>query len=60
MEYRVNDNCIGCGMCVSMCPDVFAIDNEYARVIADPKDEETRELARQAAQNCPTEAIEHA
>ena len=23
MKFFVNENCIGCGLCVSVCPDVF-------------------------------------
>jgi len=25
MFYRVNDKCIGCGMCEGICPEVFKI-----------------------------------
>ena len=59
MAYRVNENCIGCGMCVSICPDVFTLGTDgYAHAAAQPGDESTRELADQAAENCPTSAIE--
>lgn len=25
MHYRVNDQCIGCGLCEATCPDVFEL-----------------------------------
>jgi ferredoxin len=53
---KVKQNeCIACGLCVSLCPDVFAInDAGIAEVISDMN----LDCARQAAKNCPVEAIE--
>jgi len=46
--------CIACGLCVSLCPDVFAINkNGKAEVIND----NNMDCARQAVNNCPVEAI---
>jgi ferredoxin len=57
--YKVNkDKCIGCGACVSTCPEVFAFgDDGLAEVIAQPN-EENINLANEALENCPTDAIE--
>lgn len=52
-----HDLCIGCGICASMCPEVFEMgDDGLAYVIA----EVTSELeagAQEAAAACPTDAI---
>lgn len=53
------DTCIGCGMCPSICPDVFEMDDDdgKAKVIVsevpDGKDDE----AQDAADSCPVNAI---
>jgi ferredoxin len=50
--------CIGCGLCSSDCPEVFAMnDDNTADVIADPVPAEHKEQCRAAAENCPVEAI---
>ena len=28
MKYRVNDGCIGCGLCEESCPEVFSMTDE--------------------------------
>ncbi|MDO5378414.1 MAG: ferredoxin [Clostridia bacterium] len=59
MSYTVNENCIGCGVCAGICPDVFEMGEDgYSHVIAEPEDDETRELAEQAKESCPVAAIE--
>lgn len=50
--------CIGCGLCVSECPVVFAMNDEsLVTVIVDTVPAEEKERCRQAAGNCPVEAI---
>jgi len=52
---KVDQNtCIGCGLCASMCPDVFVINEDgKSEVIA-----QTNETcAKQAALACPVSAI---
>ncbi|MBC8589607.1 ferredoxin [Wansuia hejianensis] len=52
------DACIGCGLCTSICSEVFEMgDDDIAVVIADPVPAEAKENAREAADSCPTEAI---
>lgn len=34
MKPIVNDSCIGCGTCESICPEVFKIEDKNDRIIA--------------------------
>ena len=53
------DLCIGCGICEDQVPEVFSLENgPVAEVIMDPVEAEFQEAARQAADDCPEEAIE--
>lgn len=52
------DKCIGCGICEGIVPEVFSLLNEpYAEVLLDPVPEEYQEATREAAEECPEEAI---
>lgn len=52
------DLCIGCGICEGIVPEVFSLLNEpYAEVLLDPVPEEYQDAAREAAEECPEEAI---
>ena len=59
MESRVNGNCIGCGMCANICPEVFTMTGEGTA--AAPEDlvpPGWEEQAGEAADSCPVDAIE--
>ncbi len=56
MQVKVNEDCIGCGLCESVCPQVFQM--EGARSVPVDDSEEYRSLAEEAAQSCPVAAIE--
>lgn len=59
MKYHVNDICIGCGLCASLCPEVFEMtDENVARASAQPVDPAYADAARQAQDSCPAGAIE--
>ena len=52
------DTCIACGMCVSSCNEVYEFnDDGQAESIVDLVPPELAEDARQAANNCPVNAI---
>jgi ferredoxin len=57
MKATVTDDCTGCGLCVDSCPDVFEMADDVAVVKADPVPPEAEECAKQAADDCPSEAI---
>lgn len=47
-----SDKCIGCGVCVNICPQAFTLENNVAHLI-----DETADCVKQAAESCPTQAI---
>lgn len=52
------DTCIGCGVCPSVCPAVFELDDEgLSSVIADPVPADAEDEAKDAAESCPVDAI---
>jgi ferredoxin len=58
MKYKVNDACIGCGVCEATCPDVFFMNDDG---LAEAKNVDTDdEAAAEAKEACPTSAIEEA
>lgn len=58
-KVKVNtDGCIGCGLCVGSCPEVFAFnDNGQCTVVADAEDEAA---VGDVIASCPVAAIEWA
>jgi len=51
--------CTGCGICIDVCPPVFEMgDDNQAIVIADPVPPECEDDCRDAAEQCPSEAIQ--
>lgn len=59
MRFYVNENCIGCGLCTNICPEVFAM-SDGGVAIASGNDVATEHLerAKEAASSCPVDAIE--
>lgn len=59
MRYVVNDNCIGCGLCVATCPEVFEMtDAGVAHAIDMDVPAEAEDTAAEAKEGCPVVAIE--
>ncbi len=52
--------CIGCGVCIDICPDVFEMDAEDGKVKAKetPIPVKAEDDCRDAAAQCPVEAIQ--
>ncbi|MDD5454850.1 MAG: ferredoxin [Candidatus Ratteibacteria bacterium] len=58
MKAKVDkDLCIGCTLCVQTCPEVFIMDVEKADVKVDIVPKEVENSCRQAADECPVNAI---
>ena len=60
MKVKVNkDACIGCGACEPICRDVFEINDEgLSETKVEEVKEELQDEVRDAADSCPTGAIE--
>ena len=59
MKAVINDGCIGDGICVDTCPEVFATgDDGLAYVIAETVPAGAEDKAREAADACPVVVIE--
>lgn len=53
------EGCISCGLCAESCPEVFRIsdDDGKAEVHTQPQDDEGRDGAKYAEENCPVSVI---
>lgn len=58
MKYHVNDNCIGCGLCESTCPEVFSMNDDVAVAIEGDVPATALATAAEAKEGCPVGAIE--
>ncbi|MDF3341606.1 ferredoxin [Mycolicibacterium septicum] len=59
MKVRVDDDrCGGHGVCVAVCPDVFALtDDGYAEALVDEVPAELVTAVREAVAGCPEHAV---
>jgi len=59
MKAEINrDGCISCGLCESICPQVFQMaDDGLAEVIVDEVDAEYEASALEAQDSCPVSVI---
>lgn len=56
--YVDRDECTGCGLCESTCPEVFRLDEEdVAEVYAEEIPESVTDAALEAREDCPESAI---
>ncbi len=58
MKATVDPNeCIGCELCVQLCPDVFTMEDNLATVIVDTVAADVEATCREATESCPVTAI---
>ncbi len=57
MKTQVTEDCIACMRCVEICPEVFEMGDEIAEAKVDPVPPQYEDLVREAAEECPTDAI---
>ncbi|MGD0230829.1 MAG: ferredoxin [Syntrophorhabdales bacterium] len=58
MKVRVDeDACIGDETCVSICPEIFEMEEDIAKIKMADVPAELQESCREAADACPVEAI---
>lgn len=58
MEVEVDrELCTGCGLCVSLAPKAFVLDNEFKSKVLETAREEDSQAIREAAKSCPVLAI---
>lgn len=58
MNAKVNEDCIGCGLCNSICPEVFSMTDEGFATACSDISEKQYESVQEAADSCPVSAIE--
>ncbi len=49
--------CIGCGLCEQICPAVFELEGNVAKVKVVPVPPDQQDKCREAADSCPVGAI---
>ena len=54
----VDDECIACGTCVDLCPEVFEMEGDLA-VVLSTADLSLDDKIVEAAEACPVEAIHY-
>ncbi|MEJ2662743.1 MAG: ferredoxin [Spirochaetia bacterium] len=51
------DTCTGCALCPDICPEVFNMEGDTAVAYTNPVPDAAVESCREAADQCPVEAI---
>lgn len=61
MKVKVNkDKCIGCGMCVGLCSEVFDFDDDgLAKATNENINDQNKNEVEEAVKSCPVSAIEN-
>jgi len=59
MKVKIDhDLCSGDGICADLCPEVFEMEDDKAKVIVEDVPEDAEEDCRDAADSCPEGCIE--
>jgi len=58
MRVEINqDECTGDQICVDLCPEVFEMEGDVAKVIVEEVPPELDDAVREAVESCPAECI---
>ncbi|MGI6755351.1 MAG: ferredoxin [Atopobiaceae bacterium] len=57
MKATVSEDCIGCGLCESTCPEVFTIGDSGVAEAVEEVPADAEDTAQEACDNCPVAAI---
>lgn len=57
MQAIVNQNCISCGLCATICPEIFTIDETDGLAHGGNFENELLDAAQEARDSCPVSAI---
>lgn len=57
MKTRVTEDCIACGRCIEICPEIFEMGEDIVQVKVNVVPDEYEDATREAADECPTSAI---
>lgn len=58
MKYKVEDGCIGCGLCVNTCPQVFHLNEDgLSEAVDAPVEPQDEADAAAAMDGCPVQVI---
>ena len=51
------ETCTGCGLCPQICPEVFQLEDDIAKVLLASVPKEFEAACRDAVESCPVSAI---
>jgi ferredoxin len=58
MKVEISSSCAGCGLCVSVCPNVFVFDKNYKACTKEGVEiEDYAKQIESCVSSCPAEAI---
>ena len=57
MHATVNETCISCGLCATICPEVFSLSQQDGRAHGGDFEEALLDQAQEARDGCPVSAI---
>jgi ferredoxin len=58
MKVKVDrDSCTGCGLCIDNCPEMFELQGDVAIAKSADVPADLQDKVKEAADNCPVEAI---